>query len=444
MKLRLEWIALIFIIFAGIILTFLTPRLSVLDEAAHLHRAYQISELIFISPVKESNDGERVLIAETPLAFFQPQNVHNIAQFLAEPLNENERITSSISNTGSYSPVAYFPQALAAYITRSLGCTAGQIYYAMRAAAVLFVALCIFWSIRILPEKGLLIFVLSMMSMFLVEIASASADPAVYGICIFVSAYLLSLRKHEDKLTFVQMSIILFMAVIVGLVKQVYGTILLLYFVMPYKRLGTRTRYISFGFIVLAACLISSLVWTYISSVRLNVSAGLTIKEADVAGQLNFIMANPMKVLMIFIKNNLTYAHHLASSFIGISGWLHLNYSVCSYILYSLFILLYVILILTASVHGNLNLSLSHKLIIIAGSLATLFAIDMFEYLTYNAPGSSELHGLQGRYFIPIALMTLSIFSCRPSLRHEKIIALTAGLVSIMLTVSSIYIYFYF
>lgn len=184
----LKWLYLGLMLFAGTVLVFLTPVYQLPDSQNHFMRAWQISEGIFLSPHEERGDGKSDLTAEVPAVFLQEKftfdlwlsegrySFGDIENFLAMPLNDSERVKESINNTGPYAPIVYFPQALAAYITRSLGCTAGQIFYAMRFFAMLFAVLCVFSAMHILPEKNLLIFLISMMPMYLAESASVSSE----------------------------------------------------------------------------------------------------------------------------------------------------------------------------------------------------------------------------------------------------------------------------
>ena len=446
-KIGLDYLGFIFMIAAGFILSFLTPYFQIPDEPNHFARAYQISEGIFISPVELRNDDKITAVTDSPKVFFQQKYTYNlfsgdkryspndIVELISAPLNDNERTKIYIHNTGQYSPVVYFPQALAAYIVRCLGGTAGAIYYAMRLGAVIFAALCVFGAVRVLPEKGLLIFLLSMMPMYLAESASVSADAVTYGVCIFASAYLLSLRRSEEKLTHSQMMLLLVLAIIVGQSKQIYGAVLLLYFLIPYKKLGGMKKYILFGAAVLGICLASSLIWTYISTVRYGVASAMH-KVSNPQEQMKFIADNPLKVLVIFIKSNILSAPYLAVSFIGKLGWLSFRMPLWFYPVYC-------ILIIIAGVYGNLNLSFRDRMIMLAGGLLTLFAMDLFEYLTWTAPGALRVDGLQGRYFIPLAVMIFSIFSARPRIKHEKCIAMIFGSLSIIMTITQNCLYFY-
>ena len=440
----IEWFYVLFMLFAGISLAFLTPVFQIPDEPNHFARAWQISEGTLASPVHNLSNKNN-LVSFVPSVFFQEKYVGNIVQsegrysfkdiadFMSEPVNAS-RDMRTINNTGSYAPIVYFPQALGAYVVRSVGGTAGEIYYAMRIGAVLFSALCVFMAIRLLPEKGLLIFLLAMMPMYLAESASIAADAVVFGGCMLVSAYILSLTRCEDRLTVRQCVALIVMAVIVGLLKQVYGTVLLLYFLMPYKRLGSRKKYYSFGVIMLAVCLVSSFVWLYFSVSRHGVSFALN--KADISAQMEFIKENPFRFLKIIIRSNIILMKFYVNSFIGQLGWLNLGMPIW-------FKAIYIFLIAAGAALGRLNISIKHRIIMILGFAATVLALDMYEYFAWDQPGSLIIEGVQGRYFIPVSLMALSAFSFLRNIKHEKEVACLVSIMSIAVTLARTYNYFY-
>ena len=130
-RLRLEYIYLLLMLITGTILTFLTPVFQIPDEPNHFARAWQISESVFISPTEDREDGYTNLLSRIPAAFFTEKYIDNpfdaekryslddISEFISTPVNFNDTVTIQINNTGTYAPVVYFPQALAAYVVRN-------------------------------------------------------------------------------------------------------------------------------------------------------------------------------------------------------------------------------------------------------------------------------------------------------------------------------------
>ena len=445
-KISLATCCFVLMFFAGSVLAFLTPVFQVPDEPNHFARAYQISEAHFTSPAREDDNGNKNLTADVPDVFFQKKYVNDLANnygrysfediktFVHEPLNNDVRSTRIIRNTGRYAPLVYFPQALGGFLARYFGGSAGVIFYAMRFGAVLFSSMCMTLAITLLPEKKFLILLLALMPMTMAECASVAADAVVCSGCILVSAYILSLTRKNDVLTSQQKITLICAAVAVGLLKQVYGTIMLLYFLVPFERMRPRKRYFLFGIMLLAVCLFSSLAWTYFASVE-DTALPLSTK-ANFREQIQYFSGNIFHCLSMFIKSNIKQARGYFHSFIATLAWLNLPFP-------KWFKYLYALMLIIAGVNGSLALKIRDRLIILLGIMSTLIAMDVFEYLTWTPPGAQYVEGIQGRYFIPVALMAFTIISFRPFLKHENELALSVGSFSVFMTLVKTFMHFY-
>ncbi|MBQ9404486.1 MAG: DUF2142 domain-containing protein, partial [Synergistaceae bacterium] len=262
-----------------------------------------------------------------------------------------------------------------------------------------------------------------------------AADSVINSVCIIASAYILSLTRSEEKLRTSQIITLILISVIIGLLKQVYGTIMLMYFLIPYKRLGSIRRYILFGIILLALCLASALTWTYLSVVRVKAASGFASK-ANPVEQLKFFVANPILVFKIMIKSNVMRLKFYAESFIGVLGWLTLKMPIWFYLFYGLMLII-------GGLSGRIKIFWWQRFLMIAGCLATLLGMDFVMYFTWNPPGAFSCEGIQGRYFIPLAVMGFSALSCLPRFKYEKFSASAAGLVSVVTAIIMTYSYFY-
>ena len=434
---------LIMALIAGSILVFLTPVYEVPDEANHFYRAWQISEGSFLSPaVKNQEDGKIYLTAFYPKVFSSNEtdtgNFDDIKNFLNTPVNYESITSSEISNTGAYTPLGYFPQALICFIARLLNCNAGVIFYAMRFAALIFAVVCVCLSMRLLPEQNLLIFLIGIMPMFMFECASVSCDPIIYGVCFLSAAYLFYLAKSENEIKPVQIFALITIALSIGLLKQIYGTILLLYFFIPYQRFKTKTKFFAFGLFLMALCIAVSLLWLHISVKQFN--AELTILEgvADFQRQKDFIFSEPGRFIQILFTSRIkTFTADIAR-FIGILGRLNV-------ILARWFYPVYALLLLFAAFTIKIRLGFFQRVIMIFGVMASIFAMDIFFYLTWTAVESNIIFGFQGRYLIPLSLLIFPVISCGSGLKNRTqfYTALTAGIISISVTLYGIFNFYY-
>ena len=73
----------------------------------------------------------------------------------------------------------------------------------------------------------------------------------------------------------------------------------------------------------------------------------------------------------------------------------------------------------------------------------TLSGIFAIEYLIWTPVGNKIIYGVQGRYFIPILLMTSGMFSFLPTPKYANIFALLFGIFSATFTLQLTYSSFY-
>ena len=454
---RAEIFVLALILFFGIILTFLTPPLQVPDEPNHFCRVYQISEGIFRSPSTKSSDmnGEKIYYcAEIPMSFNELARVgietHGIidgknyfdlkcvGELFSVPLDSDSKEKKEIPNTGSYSPLVYAPQAIFAFLARKFFDTVGAVFYGARLGAVFFAALCIYLSIRILPEKKFLIAAVAFMPMFLFETASCSADAVIYSVAILSTAYLFSLAKSTAPISAREIFLLTLAAISLSLAKSVYGTILVLYLLIPAERFGGRLKFYCGGVFLLAIFLISSLGWMHFAKAGVNVSPYmLPATNVNLEEQIEFVKNNPLHFLKATFRSLATphFNNHF-ESFVGVLGWLTVRLPNVFYFLYSF-------VLMAGGILGDLNLKKSQRALIIFATVPTVLVTFLYLYVTWTPVGAAEILGFQGRYLIPLAVMFLAAFSCIENKSFENKFITVAGCISALVTFWKIADYFY-
>ena len=461
----------VFLIF-GAINCFARPPYQLMDEINHFARAWQISEGIFLSQtltIGEFLRGEdfnakklfnleyappdalndKIYFAEVPVSFLINSSTVNVEdkrfinafsledmkKFLATPLNAEVRERCLIPNTGVYSPPAYFPQALTALIGRSLNLTAGAIFYLMSLSGLIFVAVCIFWAMKFLPQAKPLIFLLAMMPMFLIEAASASIDAVTYGVSFLGTAWLLSLKNSAERFSRAEISALIILSVMLC-VKSVYATILLLYFLIPTARAGSLKKFLSLGAAILLLNLFASLIWTELAlgagDVVLATSRQyLGVENIDIAAQKAFIIEHPQIFFLAMINALREYGLNFCLGFIGTWGATAKVHSAEE------FYFLYWIILLGFTLTSGLRFKIGGRVVMIFAAAISAIAFFIFEYVTWMPVGSTIIRGVQGRYFIPLALMIFGSLSILPPLRHKNLIALAAGVFSGAMTLQT-------
>ena len=476
-KLKLEKIYAAFMLVFGTIMCFVLPPHSMNDEVAHFGRIWEISEGVFVSDaatcyeiVDEKNvlarsyisvytslDPNNVpqeiltrkfLVCNLPSAFMDDGVVYyyehgswskhsadDVKKFFRQRYAP-DTVIYPIPNTGTYSLPAYAPQVAAAFVARHVTDSVGAIYYTMRISALVTMIFFVVLAMRFLPEKKLLIFVLGTMPMWIWESISLSADTVTYGFCFVVTAWLLSLRKSNRPFSASVVAGLIVSAILLGLFKQVYGTILLLYFLIPRERMKNPLRFIVFGLFLLVVALASSAVW--INIVTRGGNPDLLYSAywygADMAAQKQLVISNPLAFVAAFYHSLKAY------SFMYIKGFVEFIYyfGMSEWVTYA-----YMVLLPISALFGKLDLKKMQRFFMVLAFGCTFLGMFAVEYLMWSRVGGNIVDGVQGRYFIPVSLMFFCGIACLPPLKYENVFAVAAGLFGVLTTGWYTYGFFY-
>lgn len=441
----------------GLIFMLVNPPFETADEQMHIYRAWQQSEGKLVAPISEQSlplyihgqikDG---LSAEVPRSLVAMDNQDlsrftrkwtgaELTAFLKLPLASEDRVKVSVATTGPYSPMNYLPQITGAVIGRSLSLPAGGGVYLMRLLSLLWATACVYWSLRLLPVKRLLVFLLAMMPMFLAQCASASADAVLLPGCLLIGCWLLGLREKvvAGAATYNWQVIagLVLAAVFIGLTKSVYGTIMFLYFLLPAERFGGRVRFYGLGVILLVLVLAVSGLWTTVALHHGAASVSF-VPGTDRAAQMSLIKAEPLVFARLLLREVLLQGNNVAKQFIGVLSWLTIY-------LPRWFYWLYAGALIAAAACGRVRLKLSEQILLLFGAAASVLAVFAAEYIFWTPVGKLVIEGVQGRYFIPVALLAALPLSRLAAWQYEKSLGLLLGLLSGAVTVWSVMSFFY-
>jgi len=249
----------------GIVLGALTPPMQVPDEGHHFFRAFQIAEGgILPKKVEVSHTANELpsytggelpagvlrlyyryerLIINPKIWIQQPwANIREVAAFDIEP---QRRFFQEFSNTASYSPLPYLPQALGIDLSRLFSNSVQNAFYAARFANLLVSILLIFWAIRITRLLPWTFTFLALSPMALFQTASVSSDALIISVCFLSIAWMLGCAFGPEKqISRARWWGLFLLAAALGLLRQgLYGPLVLLYLLIPVVRVGSRARY---------------------------------------------------------------------------------------------------------------------------------------------------------------------------------------------------------
>ena len=158
--------------------------------------------------------------------------------------------------------------------------------------------------------------------------------------------------------------------------------------------------------------------------VELYTNYHLGFMETNAAAQKICAMEHPLAFFMAMINSLVEYKLWYMTNFIGSWGFLwNVNLSL-------LFYELYLIILIFFALTSGLKVKIFERGVLIFAAAVAAFAFFFVHYLKWTPVGADYVKGVQGRYFIPIALMIFAALSILPLMRHKNLIALVAGIFS--------------
>lgn len=402
------WLALL----GSLALLILTPPFETPDEHQHFFRAYQLSELTLTSEVRAGEAGaelpsslpesaERFLLSREE-HIDRPIILHPIDRTLEEfgrPLDPERREWVRFVGSSLYPPLPYVPQATAISLGRALGGGPAALLYLGRLANLL-VGLAIFlWALSLAPAGWRPAFFVGVLPMSLILYASNGPDALIFtSAFLFTATVLRTLTPSRWRTRDV------IVAIVCGIVfcsaKPTYAPLLLAGFAGALNR-EHRRNVLAANAIIVVAVVAATFLWLQAqTSVRIPVREGV-----DFAAQVAFLKGNPIDYAQTLVRTNARYLPFYYQGFIGIGGWLNVYPPKLLYLIG--------LVALGASLAGNRpappRLSPFAILWLLALIAASVLLVFTALYIYWNPVGASEVEGVQGRYFLPLAPLAFAL-----------------------------------
>lgn len=437
----------LFITFAiiGLGFMFVTPPIQVSDELVHFYRAYQVGDAKIL-PV-ESNGRFGGYIDSGVVQYMQDRQLQ--AQESHYGLRDNvtpkgsftrEEVFAPFDNTVVYSPLLYLPGAAIVDLGRLFDFSISTTFYLVRFFNLVVCLLIIALGLYILKGRSHLALLLLLLPTSFFLFASASQDGLLVALAFLAVASLMALRIRPNNTKLWALLIVSLFLLTTG--KLPYMPLLLLltlplFWVSKEKRL----KYIliaSTGFLV---TLLYAVIWYLqvrgipIQLIMVDRELAATINQSQ---QIHHIIHNPIQFIATMAQTNLTSdANRAIHEFFGMYGF----YKTTPFLIPSIFILTWLTAVSVAvgiKLKGiRLNFK-DNKLLLLIGALAVLASILLVQvilYLQWTSVGYYTIVGLQGRYYLPLAITAVGLLMllCTPKeglqLAHRTVIGASLILV---------------
>ncbi len=398
---KVEIFFLLMLLILGLPMILLIPPGAGYDEEDHLVRVWELSAFSLI-PGQLSAQELRYPALFRDLAYRQQANSGLIdsgfwGTYAHMPLAEHGFVRRELKTKSVYSPALLMPQAVAMRLGRSANLPALLLFYAGRFASLISYLFLVWLALRWMPFGRWILAVLALTPMALFQAATITPDAISNGIGFLFIAGVLKVSQ-EQEIGWRECGRLVLLIFVLFLAKvNLTALILLPFLLIPPTRFPQQRVYVALLGTTAILFLVEVAGWNLIAT---RFSNALLANNADAGAQLRYILDHPLVFPTILLKDPF------------INGWAYLQGWINGYGYFfwtapqivSVFFLLSlgsVLVLDSAREQVNRNDRIVFLLVFAAGYLATAAPL----YLTFTTVGLNELLGVQGRYFVPLALL---------------------------------------
>lgn len=434
----------------GLLFILITPPFQGADEIVHFYRAYQVSELNLVADQQGKHTGgklpeslEQVVVKTEPSQIkFLPQNKYkegHTKSALEVPNNLSDKKFYDFTASAAYSPIPYAGASAGIGVSRLLHFPVLVSLYAARLGNLVAWIILVACAIAFVPKRKWVLVVLGLIPMAIFQAATLNADAVTIGSSFTFIALILKYREASKVLGRKQLGILLFLAMIMVLGKQVMVALLPLILLLPKNSFASYKKMLIAKIILILFPFAIAGLWMLISST----SDVATIYEnhQDPAGQISFILHSPQSFINVMWNTYFySWGDNVTRSFIGVFGWADAPLS--ELIVTISYVILAIIMLGNGGKDSFASLTKNSRRVIL--SVATIYwlVVSASLYIYYSPLGFKIIYGLQGRYFLPLAII---LFAMTPnkSIRIDKLLYKRLSTVTpvVLLMASTITIY---
>lgn len=396
----------------GILYLFVLPPQCVPDETTHFVTAYYYADIVLEGgsrgEVVEDSVGivwRRITMREQDAETIErlysvvllPSRLYDTAAEKSE--GSVDKNVAAVVQTTPYLFVPYLPSAAVIIMCRLLGVGSLTMIYAARIVNFLVSYAIVCKAVRCMPVLKALPMVIALLPMSLHLFSSCSPDSMLIALSLFAAARILELREREEILLKDCVTLGFALAVVVA-VKPMYIVMLLLIPLLPRQKInGRRTT----AAVYLYLSLFPVLVWimVYLSHMLLP-AASLSIENG---GKQLYVLSDfvrePGTLLKLLLHSIAVQFRAQAAGSVG-SALGYLNIFLPAFVFCGAWLAL---LFSIFPVSGE-TVVLGKKKRLLLGGMFVLSVLVCYVGMLFweTSVGSSEIPGVQGRYFIPVML----------------------------------------
>lgn len=409
-------------IFLGILYMIIIPVYAVPDEPSHAYTAYKISNEML--GVDNSEDGTIVMRKDDAESGFANSGIDRIYYN-----NYYVKITNFFVDNDELVPTSNKPVPTYSYLyyLSGFGITIGRILHFSPIITfllgrlfnlVLFI-IAVTYAIKKIPFGKSIVFLWALLPITLQQASSFSYDAVLFSLCAIIIS--LSVRLAYDRTEEIKKSewIILLLCVMLLVPTKSYALlpVCVLPFIIYFKKYKEGKKILWYTLGIIGSMIFAILILKIISMLTMSGSSyGKTdniIAWANEPGySVGYLISHPNELFLIICNTIYIQGEFYFETFLGNSlGWFELNIPLITVLPY------FVMLIIAGMRKRDEKVYMGKKMKVFFCGLAILgigFACAGM-LLSWTPISFNRIEGVQGRYFLPFAIMLFL------AIRSEKI-----------------------
>ncbi|MFD5175907.1 DUF2142 domain-containing protein [Nocardia sp. NPDC058379] len=316
------------------------------------------------------------------------------------------------TNTAAYSPVPYVPAAVGIRLGEALGLNVGGMYLLTRLAGLVAYLAVVGFALYALRERRSqwLVFTVAVLPIALFQAGTVTADTLTNALAIMVSALLLKALFIGDRLRPVETGALLAATIALPLSKPTYVLLAMLVVIVPADRLGFtgKLKLIPWAFAATGGALF--LAWTKIAA---PTGEGMGLMrpphqwyEVRPGDQLKGILSDPAQFVHTFGESIALRDHRWFNQFFGELGFAYVDVPAVSMLAC---LIAFAVSFGIADRMNTATATFRRTLIVALTVLASVAMIYVTLYMSFTPVDFYIIDGVQGRYFVPLAIMGLAV-----------------------------------
>jgi uncharacterized membrane protein len=405
---KVEVFLILFLLIFGLPMIVFIPPGAGYDEEDHLVRVWELSAFSFI-PGEMSPQELKYPTVFRDFAYRQQGSKGTLdsrfwQRYTWASLSEKGFVRRELNTKSVYSPALLFPQAMTMRILgRSVNLSTLPVFYLSRLANLLSYLVLTWLAVRLMPFGKWILFVLVISPMALFQAATITPDAISNGIgFLFIAGCLRVARDQEIGWRHVGSLVLLVFLLFLAKVNLIV-LILLPFLLISPSQFASKKFYFFLLIITLVFFSVEVAGWNLIASRNLT---SVFLEEANPQAQLLYILGHPLAFLQTLVKDIVANGPLYLQSWINGYGYYYWTppFIVAFFYLLSLVVVTFI---------DSTNAQVGKKdrvvflLLFVASYLVTIVSL----YTSFTPVGSDQIFGVQGRYFIPLALPLVLILS---------------------------------